>query len=236
MSNSIQIAALDEERRSEGRRELHLDTSAEQAGGRAAVRILDLSAKGMLLSTQAKLDHGELLTVVLADGVERAASVAWNSGNLFGCRFESPLSRAQLGTALLAARPRTADSSETVPTAIVRGGLSSAATFGERIRALRLASPYTMAAFAQLLGVSKQTLWRWESDQVRPRAEALERLVAILGVDERELCYGSDIDAAHTDAGPGASTVAQVVDRARHAIATAAGVAPGQVKIAIDFS
>ena len=228
MRTGFQQAALQQDRRSEGRRKLYLATTANQAGDRQGVEILDLSANGMLLSTQADLDPAKPLTVVLTDGEEHLASVAWQSGELYGCRFEKPLPRAELSANLLGADPaRPRDD------ATARGSL------GQRIRALRTASPHSMEELAHLVGVSKPTLWKWETDKVRPRQNAIERLAVVLGVDEIELLYGTQQAARRggEDAGAPTSgrTVAQVVDHARLAIASAAGVEPDRVRIEIDF-
>lgn len=228
MRTGFQQAALQQDMRSEGRHKLYLATTASQAGDRQGVEILDLSANGMLLSTQAEIDPAQPLSVVLTDGREHLATVAWHSGELYGCRFDEPLPRAELSANLLGADPaRRRDD------ATARGSL------GQRIRALRTASPHSMEELAHLAGVSKPTLWKWETDKVRPRQNAIERLAAVLGVDEIELLYGTEREARtsveNAGATTGGRTVAQVVDHARLAIASAAGVAPAKVRIEIDF-
>ena len=97
----------------------------------------------------------------------------------------------------------------------------------------------TSVDIAHLAGVSKPTLWKWETDKVRPRQNAIERLAAVLGVDEIELLYGTERAVPKTGENAGARTggrtVAQVVEHARLAIASAAGVGPDRVRIEIDF-
>lgn len=227
MRTGFKPALIDKDRRSEGRRALHLATSATQSGRQVPVEILDLSAKGVMLSTKARLEAGELLAVMLTDGVRRGASVVWRSDKLFGCKFLEPLSKAELSASLLASDP------------MPHHGETGAPTLGQRIRSLRCASLHTMEELAQLAGVSKPTLWRWETDQSLPRPQTLDRLAEIFGVDARELRSGEVIPAtpeSGNDRPPVASSVASIVQCAREEIATVAGVEPRQVRIVIDFS
>ena len=241
MRTGLHQATLEDERRSEGRRKLLLSTAATQAGRSRAVEILDLSAKGLLISTLAELDVGEPLAVILADGIAHSATIAWSSDTLFGCKFERPLTRAELSASLLLADPPRGGALPQTDAGKVTSEATSQVTLGQRIRALRMESPHTMEELADLAGVSKPTLWKWETDRVRPRQDAIERLAAVLGVEEIELLYGKDawearLQSAIAPAAPPDGTLAKLVDDTRQSIAAAAGVAPDRVKIEIDFS
>jgi DNA-binding transcriptional regulator YiaG len=55
---------------------------------------------------------------------------------------------------------------------------------GLELRMLREGAGLTRAALAQLVGVSEQTVWRWESGRVRVRGVALVALVSVLKAGE----------------------------------------------------
>lgn len=232
MKGRIEDKASVTDGRSEERRRIFLTASAAQGDGSSGVEILDLSASGLLMSTSASLDLDEPVAVVLADGEEHRARIMWHTGRLYGCRFEQSLSRAELGANLLRAHP---------PRDLPEGGCASdvgSVTLGERLRQLRIASPHTMAELASLAGVTKPTLWKWETGKTRPRHDALVRIADVLGVPEAELLYGDN------GAGRGAgralmesrASLAATVSEARHMIAQAAGIDPRQVSISIDFN
>ena len=236
MQGRIQDAPVPGERRIAARRKLYLATTASQADASQAVEILDLSATGLLLTTSARLALDEPLAVVLADGEEHEARIVWSAGRLFGCRFAFPLSRAQLSANVLVSDPARGDRGENRVAEAVRAEATALDTLGQRIRALRAASPHSMEELAHRAGVSKPTLWKWETDKIHPRPDALARLAEVLGVGEIELLYGS---AEKEGGAMGAATnrgLAEIVDEARRAIAQAAGVAPQCVRIGIDFS
>ncbi len=51
---------------------------------------------------------------------------------------------------------------------------------GLELRQLRDGAGLTRAALASLVGVSEQTVWRWETGRVRVRGVALVALVSVL--------------------------------------------------------
>lgn len=235
MKGRIEDRTQPNDGRSEQRRRLYLSSSAAQANGSRAADILDLSASGLLISTGAELDLDEPVTVVLADGAEHRAQIMWHTGRLYGCRFDHPLSQAELGSNLLRAHPPRAlpPASDEAP-----GGASE--TMGDRLRRLRMASPHTMTELARLAGVTKPTLWKWETGKARPRHDALVRISDVLGVAEAELLYGRGPGyragaGRETPPAPAEGKLAVIVQQARHEIAEAAGVDPAQVAISIDF-
>lgn len=232
MKGRIENTQIPVDERGEERRRLYLPSSAVQADGTSAVEILDLSATGLLVSTAAQLAIDEPVAVVLADGTEHRAQIMWHTGRLYGCRFEQALSRVELGANLLRAHP---------PRDLPETPADMAETLGSRLHRLRAASPYTMSELARLAGVTKPTLWKWETGKSRPRHDALVRLADVLGVTEAELLYGRDTGEARSGS-PGATdpggdrSLAAIVAAARRAIAGAAGVDPRQVSISIDFN
>ena len=55
------------------------------------------------------------------------------------------------------------------------------ASFGQRLRAYRLAAGLTQGQLAELAGLDAGTVWSYEQDETVPRGRRLARLVAILG-------------------------------------------------------
>ena len=54
-------------------------------------------------------------------------------------------------------------------------------------RALRLASGVQLSELAGTVGVSRRSLWLWETGQRRPRGQNMERYAEALSVLAREL-------------------------------------------------
>ena len=224
---TIAAAPHAEKRGGDERRRLKLAAVAAHDRGPQAIEILDLSRTGLMMAGPADFRVGEAIVVVLPELGEWAARVAWSKDGRHGCRFEEPLSRAELSAALLRAGPAAQGASRE--------------TLGMRLKRLRKASHFTMLGLADAVGVSKPTLWKWESDKVRPRDDAVRSLAAALDIEEIALLYGTSDDAemadelAETDVVPRGETVAETIAAARRAIAEHAGVPLDQVRIAIDW-
>jgi len=91
-----------QERRGSRRRtlNLHVPGGPHAAGGRIVI-IHDLSTTGLLLETNAALGLGSPLAIELPHAGRCSATVVWNSGKLFGCQFDTPISKAAVSAALL---------------------------------------------------------------------------------------------------------------------------------------
>jgi transcriptional regulator with XRE-family HTH domain len=61
---------------------------------------------------------------------------------------------------------------------------------GERLRDARKARGLTVVELGRLVGASPSTISDWERSKYKPKAEALDRLAAVLGVPARELLTG----------------------------------------------
>lgn len=222
--------------RSAPRHRLYLSATAKQAQDSRQVEILDISAGGLLMRTSDRLVVDQPLTVVLPGPDEHEAQVAWSGDELYGCRFAVDLTKAQLSAALLRARPQHA----LAPRPEERD--LSDETLGQRIKRLREASPHSMIALAEKVGVTKPTLWKWETDKVRPRGGAVKALASVFGIDELDLLYGGaqsvqpQVRAAavggHTY---GINPLAEMVASSRAAIAQLAGVDERKVRVSIDW-
>ena len=210
-----------ERRRRKQRLVLSLRTGVGQSGRAFDAEILNLSPNGMLVKTGAKLAFDEPLEVVLPDVGPVIAKVVWFDDQLYGCSFASPLGEDQIAAANEAALDT--DTSHGV----------DKESLGGRIRRLRNRRNLSMRALAGIVGVSKPTLWKWESDQVRPRHKTMQRLATELGVSELELVYGAPQNAGEEAAGT--ASLAEIVRDARRRIAEAAGVDEERVDVTIDW-
>lgn len=111
MSTAAQIPStrLAANQRYSSRRPLRLGSVLSDSG--AEIVIHDISATGMLIETSQAFSAGETLTFDLPESGSTTATVAWSSGNYFGCQFEQNVSAATVSAALLRSDPL-----ETAPT------------------------------------------------------------------------------------------------------------------------
>lgn len=99
---SLSASPPAERRKHNARHRLRLLSSVHAGeGGSHSVAVLDISATGLLLETAAGLAMGERLRLDLDPAGTCNATIVWSSGRLYGCRFDTPLSKGQLGAALL---------------------------------------------------------------------------------------------------------------------------------------
>lgn len=91
---------------------------------------------------------------------------------------------------------------------------------------MRFARKIGQGEFAQILGVSKQTVWKWERDEVRPRSQSLVAAAAVLGVSEAELFSGEDHQASETQ-------LSEIIAASKERIARATGTDIENVSITI---
>jgi hypothetical protein len=94
----LETVAADE-RRSQARRRLHLETALAASGDE--VLIHDISITGVLLETNAELEPFESLQFDLPEIGATQAVVVWSSGHYFGCEFAKPIPKSAISAALL---------------------------------------------------------------------------------------------------------------------------------------
>lgn len=208
------------------RRQLRLEASALTLQGQPAqVLIHNISTSGLLIESLATLRVSESFDVLLPDAGPTTAFVVWNSANLYGCRFAEPLSTRVLNALQLRSEPappgKTQSDSNPDPAPVPPSQLE---TLPVRIARLRKQQGLTLDMLAELVGVSKPTVWAWEQGKARPTSERLAALAAQLGVDEADLRTGRDSDA-----------LGQAIARAREQVAAAYGVDPSRVKVIIEM-
>ena len=102
--------------------------------------------------------------------------------------------------------------------------------FAERVRSLRTRRGLTCAALAQRIGVSRPTLWAWETGKGHPRAENINALAEALAVSAEFLRNGAQpqIEAQKDD-------LQSSIVEAKTRIAKLAGVNPEDVTIVIKY-
>jgi transcriptional regulator with XRE-family HTH domain len=209
------------DQRGADRRVLLLEALGATAGGDSAqVSVHNISQTGLLLETEASLALGEMIELELPEAGVVEARVVWLSENLAGCAFVEPIGDAALSAAQLRGAA-VASAADAAP------GYES---FPARFARLRKARGLTLAAVAEVLGVSKPTVWAWEQGKARPVEERLTPLAAVLGVDRSELA--SD---RHVSNFADSAAVPPVVVRSRAAIAAALGISAQRIRISIEL-
>ncbi|WFL78951.1 helix-turn-helix domain-containing protein [Altererythrobacter arenosus] len=210
-----------DDNRGSDRRSLLLATSGSLPSGKDAnVTVHNISQSGMLLETSLPLAEGSSILVDLPEAGEVEAKVVWGSGILFGCRFEGELNPAALSAAQLRA-------SAPLPPGVGQSAVGRRLTgevFGKRIEQMRKRRGLTLAEVAEVLGVSKPTVWAWEKGKARPVAERLPALAQVLGIDEAELVSFREP--------PG---ISELLDTSRERIAESYGTTPDKVRIMIEL-
>lgn len=197
------------------RRLLALDVAGKSvSGGAGAVLIHNLSATGLLIECEARLAEGEAIAIDLPHAGPALATVVWSSGRLHGCRFARPLSKAAINAAEL------------------QGAVEGRASFGpsdseplsQRLHRLRAARRLSLDKLAEMLGVSKPTVWAWEQGRARPAQERIEKLASALGVEPSDLVPSVDTPAHR-----------ELITQCRARIAEAFGTGPENVRIMIEL-
>ena len=208
------------------RRRLLLEAEGETAAGqRAQVTIHNVSATGLLIETAVSLTEGVRIDIVLPEAGPTSASVVWVSGAFHGCRFATVLKPAVLSALQLRAEaPAPGPAPAPQPTPPAPPPLAQLETLPIRIARLRKEQGLTLDSLAEMIGVSKPTVWAWEKGKARPTQERLALLAAKLGVVEEDLLTGRD-----------AEVLAQAIAKARREVAEAYGVDPGRVRVMIEL-
>lgn len=221
---------------------LHLAvTAAKLTGQSVEVLVHNISEDGLLLETSADLAVGERISLLLPRQQEATARIIWSSGALYGCEFDTPLSRSVLSAAQLQSAPsrpeRPAQLQPPYEGALaVPTGLE---TLGTRLKRMRLARNMTLIGLARAVGVSKPTIWKWENDEVRPRPKSMAALCIALGVTEQDLLVGERAAKSHAAATPGETSpstrLAEDINDCKDRIARSAGTRAENVTITIQF-
>lgn len=208
-----------------------------ESGSAVSVLVHNLSATGMLIEMGLDLPLGQSVTVNLPENSAATATIVWRSNALYGCRFDHPLSQAVLSAAQLR---------NPLPSDFTSPALASAPEAREplaaRLRRLREERGLSLAGLATLAGLSKPSIWAWETGKTAPRIKSLQAVAAALGVTDEELYMGrgaaeypSSLGGSDALAAGHNPLLRELVEGSKLRIASAAGVEPRRVKITIEL-
>lgn len=224
---------------------IHIEAEGELEEGRqAAVTIHNLSTSGILIETRSALTAGQKISISLPEADATPATVVWHSPPLYGCRFDHILPHAVLSAAQLR-NPLPSGIDPLFPPLAA----SRHEPLAARIFRLRRARGLSRAELAARTGLSKPSIWSWETGKAAPRHRSLALLAEALDISEEELLTGELADApAATEAlraeptfaqpqqtDDGNPSVRQIIDLSRQNIARIAGVEERCVRISIDY-
>lgn len=254
MYNPINCPDIDKKHEARGADRFELFTEAEgllSSRGAEPIVVHNLSATGVLLETETLLHAGQRIHISMSAAEPTAAIVVWTGDALYGCRFEHPISQEMLSTArkhdLLAAAEiasELAPAAKTMP-AMAATADSEPLSLSVRLRTLREARGLSLAALSRRAGISKPSIWAWETGKTVPRVRSIEALARALCVDAADI-WGNDAAVGQvlpatvpTLSGPsrggGAEPLDRVIASARASIAAAAAVRPERVRITVEF-
>lgn len=105
MPVQLEVLAVDggDSQRSHVRHNLRLHVEGSLKGGGALLH--DLSVSGLLIETADTLAIGEVFQIDLPEANGQFAEVIWHTGQLYGCRFQQPISKAAVSASLLRSSP-----------------------------------------------------------------------------------------------------------------------------------
>ena len=199
-------------------------SAATSRGATIDIVIHDLSTKGMLIETADGLSVGDHVALGDFNQALPNAAVAWSSGPFHGCTFTEPIAESLVYEVILSGRADMAAEAE-------KPELANPVRPASQILKLRQRQGLTTEEFANLIGVSRQAVWYWETGQRKPRGEQIRKIEEI---------FGSSVDSG---AGQGAlspvaaeqSQPSACIDSCKEAIAKALGIDASSIRISIDF-
>ncbi|HCI61270.1 MAG TPA: hypothetical protein DFK09_01970, partial [Erythrobacter sp.] len=168
---------------------------------------------------------GETLQIEFYENPELRykAKIIWGGDALYGCQFFQPIPETIVEEARLWTVPRLIGEA-------IDG--ASADQLPIAIRAARSSAGLSAAELARRAGVSRPTLWSWETGKSRPTKENLANLKQAL---QMEMGDGAGRAEDDEPVGKVQPSLNQVVERHRQSMADELGVAPGSIKISIAF-
>lgn len=231
-----------EKQRRANRVSLLLEVAGSTDKEHVPVTVHNMSETGILIETQSMLTAGQKITIELPQAEAVSALVVWQSAPLFGCRFDQPLSRAALSAAQLRNPvPAAFNAPEPVRTVSQPQVQES---LGHRLLRLRRSQGLSRASLSMRTGLSKPSIWAWETGRAAPRRDSLERLAEAFGISEAELRWGMipaweerlNGERTHDESAKvEGSLLGEVIEAAKADIAACAGVDKKNVKIRIEY-
>lgn len=116
LSHALHASFADSaDQRASDRRVLRLEAQVATPAGEGGIQVHNLSRSGLLLEGVTGVAAGAEIEVELPGGTSHRAEVVWADETLFGCRFTTPLTQAQLSAALLRSTPPEAEAGPAEP-------------------------------------------------------------------------------------------------------------------------
>lgn len=108
-------------------------------------------------------------------------------------------------------------------------------SFGNRLHRIRNEKRMSVVEVSRALGVTRQVLWKWETNASHPANTYVYALAEVLQVPVAELVAGSGIVGSPSDDLPRSQRqkVDALIARSKLSIATAAGTTPDNVTIIV---
>lgn len=188
--------------------------------------VLDISSDGCLVEMQTAVRPGTALTIIVPQlgQLGFAAEVVWEGAAIFGCQFQSPLPAPLVDEARLRGAPLHA-----------RFDLDADAVdqLAVAIGSARRRAGLSATELARRTGVSRPTLWSWETGKSRPSPDNLLKLKEALAISQ-------EANSPFPDAAPGqgdhaTGPIDKIVERHRKALASELGVDSEQIQIKLVF-
>lgn len=202
---------------------LVLPALIDASGASMEVLVLDMSPNGCLIESEGNFAVEEVVSLTFAGRETESfdAHVMWSDGSLAGCCFKEALPDAVVKQARLRGSPFFHTNNPVG---------ESLETLGAMISMARRQAHLSATELAKRAGISRPTLWSWETGRRRPSEANLTKLNEVLaeeGVLASQLSTCSE--------GRENSSIAQVVERYRDAIAFELELSREQVRISLDF-
>ena len=219
------------------RMHLRFEAPGSVDGSQGTVVVIhNLSATGMLIETASDLAIGQRITVALPEAPDCAATIVWRSEMLAGCRFDQPLSRAMLSAAQLRNSLPT-DFDPAAATGDAAENTGSALFLSDRLHRLRRERGLSRAALSARTGLSRPSIWAWETGKTIPRKSSIVALAQAFGISAREIVTGGlePVVNESPEIRGTAEQIQSLIDDSKQRIAALAGVEAASVKIIIEF-
>lgn len=182
---------------------------------------LDISTGGCLIEMRHEFEVGDTVEIELpGDSKPRFdATIVWTGDGIFGCQFDTQLPSPIVDEARLRGTPLQSGS------ALDQG---SAEQLAVAIGSARRRSGLSATELARRTGVSRPTLWSWETGKTRPSQANLVKLreaLAISRPNATEGVPGNDLT----------QKLEKVIADHRRGIARETGMDEDRIKISIRF-
>jgi transcriptional regulator with XRE-family HTH domain len=209
------------------RRKLMLEVrGAHASGADVPVVVHNISETGLLIECDAALSIRDRIDIELPHAGVVPATLVWESGRMFGCQFDAPISAAALSAAQLRSAIDVEETSVTTPVHEEESVpvAPQGSNFAANLKRLRMANGLSQADVAERLGVSGPSISGWEKGRARPKEDRLADLANLLGVPVSQLLVDPQPDM-----------IQNLIDASRQQIARATGVGPDRVRIIVEF-